>query len=195
MARPARVRARGLDRVDNGLVAGATAVIAGKMLADLLAVRLGLLLQQILRGHQHSRRAVTALQCIAIAKRGLQIGDLAAVGQSLDGLDRCAVRLHRQHQAGTNDLAVHAHGAGAADPVLATDMGSGQLQLLTQEIRQIEPRQNMRIDALAVDLERDRHGSGHARPPALRSGRPRSAATQRISSTFARCRRIEADAC
>jgi hypothetical protein len=32
-------------------------------------------------------------------------------------------------------------------------MRSRQLQLLPQEIRQIEPRQNLRIDALAVDLE------------------------------------------
>ena len=106
-----------------------------------------------------------------------------------------AVRLHRQHQAGTNDLAVHAHRAGAANPVLATDMRSGQLQMLAQEIRQIEPRQNMRIDALAVDVERDRHLGRHAGPPASRSGRPSSVDTQRASSTFARCRRIEADAC
>ena len=109
--------------------------------------------------------------------------------------DRRAVRLHRQHQAGTNDLAVDAHRACAANPVLAADMRSGQLQMLAQEIRQIETRQNMRIDALAVDFERDWHGSRHAGLPAVSSGRPSSADAQRASSTFARCRRIEADAC
>ena len=75
-------------------------------------------------------------------------------------------RLHRQHQAGANDIAVDAHRAGAADAVLAADMGPGQLQMLAQEVRQIEPRQNMRIDALAIDVERDGHRRRHAGPPA-----------------------------
>ena len=56
-ARSAARARRGLDRVDDGLIAGAAAVIAGQMLADLLAVRLGLARQQILRGDQHARRA------------------------------------------------------------------------------------------------------------------------------------------
>ena len=74
-------------------------------------------------------------------------------------------------------------------------MGSGQLKMFAQEIRQIEPRENMRVDALAVDIERDRNRTSHALPPRLRSGRSRSAATPRAISTFARCLRIEADAC
>jgi hypothetical protein len=65
------------------------------------------------------------------------------------------VRLHRQHQAGTNDVAVDAHRAGAANAVLAADMGSGELKMLAQEVSEIQPRQDMRIDALAIDLERD----------------------------------------
>jgi hypothetical protein len=32
-------------------------------------------------------------------------------------------------------------------------MGAGQLQVLAQKIRQIEPWQDMRLDALAVDLQ------------------------------------------
>jgi len=135
------------------------------------------------------------LQSIAIAKGGLQIGYLAAIRQSLDGLDRCAVRLHRQHQTGTDDLPVHAHRTRAANPMLATDMRPGQLQMFPQEVRQIEARQNICIDALTVHIERYLRVGGHARPPELRSGRPRSALVQRTSSTFARCRRIEADAC
>ena len=128
------------------------------MLADSLPVGLGLLLQQILRGDQHSRRAEAALQGIAVAKRGLQIGDLAAVGKSLDGFDRRAMRLRRQHQAGANDLSVHAHRARTAHPVLATDMRARQLQLLAQEVREIKARQDLRIDALAVDMKRDSQG-------------------------------------
>jgi hypothetical protein len=70
----------GLDRIDDGLISGAAAVIAREMLADSLPIRFGLLLQQILRGDQHSRCAKAALQGIAIAKGHLQVGDLAAVG-------------------------------------------------------------------------------------------------------------------
>src|SRR5258708_22400875 len=126
---------RGLDRVDNGLIACAAAVIAGQMLTYPLPVRHGFLPQQILCGDKHSWRAKAALQRVAIAKGGLEVGDLAAVGQSFNGYDRCAVCLHRQHQAGTNDLAVHAHRACAANPMLAADMRSSQLQMLAQEVR------------------------------------------------------------
>src|SRR5436190_10448406 len=184
----------GLHRVDNGLISGAATVIPGKMLADPLPVRLGLLCQEVLRGHQHSRRAIATLQRIAIAKHSLQVRDLTAVGQALDSLDRCAVQLNGQYQAGTNDVAIHAHRASSTKAVFATDMGSGQLEMFAQEIRQIESRENMRLDALAIDIERDRNRTSHAFPPALRSGRPRSAATPRAISTFARCLRIEADA-
>jgi hypothetical protein len=34
-------------------------------------------------------------------------------------------------------------------------MGPGELKMLSQEVREIQPRQDMRIDTLAVDLERD----------------------------------------
>ena len=75
------------------------------------------------------------------------------------------LRLHRQHQAGAHDLAVDAHRAGAANAVLAADMGPRQLQMLAQKIRQIEPRQNLRIDALAIDLERNGDMAPSSRSP------------------------------
>jgi hypothetical protein len=39
--------------------------------------------------------------------------------------------------------------------MLATDVSPGQLQMLSQEVCEIEPWQDMRIDALAVDIKRD----------------------------------------
>ena len=152
------------------------------------------LLQQILCRHQHSRRTEAALQRVAVAERRLQIGDLTAVGQSFDRLNRCVMRLYRQHQAGAHDFAVDAHGAGAANPVLAPDMRAGQFQMLPQEVRQIQPRQHMRIDALAIDFERNGTGVTPV-APAPRSGRESSVDTQRASSTFARCRRMAGVAC
>src|SRR5258706_14786974 len=95
---------RGLDRIDNGLIACAAAVIAGQVLTYPLPVRHGFLPQQILCGDKHSWRAKAALQRVAIAKDGLEGGDVAAVEQSFNGYDRCAVCLDRQHQAAQNDL-------------------------------------------------------------------------------------------
>ena len=104
------------------------------------------------------------------------------------------MRLHRQHQAGAHDLAVDAHRAGAANPVLATDMGSGQLQMLAQEIRQIEPRQNMRIDALAVDSSEI--GIGAVTPvPRHEIGAAKQRGHAARQQHLARCRRMAADAC
>ena len=54
------------------------------------------------------------------------------------------IGLHGQGQAGPNDIPIHAHRAGPADPVLATDMRPGQMQVLAQEVRKIEARQNLR---------------------------------------------------
>ena len=121
------------------MIAGAAAVIARKVLADLRAIRLRLLPQQVLRRDQHARRAVAALQRIALAERVLQIGDLAAVGQPFDRFHCTTIRLHGQRQAGAHDLAIEAHGAGAADAMLATDMGAGETEVVAQEVGEIEP--------------------------------------------------------
>src|SRR6185312_1666768 len=144
--------------------------------------------------HQHAWRAIAALQGVPIAKSLLQVADFATVGQPFDGLHRRALHLYRQHKAGAHDLAVDPYGAGATDPVLTTDMCTGQLQLLAQEIPKIEPRQHMRIDALTIDLQRNRDRRSHGVAPAS-SGRCKNAAIARMRSTLARCWRIAREAC
>src|SRR4029079_17967279 len=57
--------------VDDRLVTGAAAVVAGEMRANLLAVRRLVLPQQVLRRHQHAGRAEATLQRIAITEGGL----------------------------------------------------------------------------------------------------------------------------
>src|SRR5205807_5626780 len=89
----------GLDRIDDRLVAGAAAIIAGQMRADLRSRRNAAGAQQFLRAEQHARRAKAALQGIAADECLLQVGDLAAVGHAFDGFDARAVALHRQDKA------------------------------------------------------------------------------------------------
>ena len=130
-----------------------------------------------------------------LKRRLLEISDLAAIGKPFDRLDKSTVRLHGQRQAGTHDLTVDAHGAGATYPVLAADMCASELEVLAQEVRKIQARQHLRFDAFAIDMKRDRQRRGHARPPPPGPERSRSFDTQRASKTFARCRRIAPSAC
>src|ERR1044072_8844637 len=70
MASPLCARLRdGFDRIDDRLIAGATAVIPGNMLADCVATGHAALCEQILRGQQHRGCAEATLQRVALAER------------------------------------------------------------------------------------------------------------------------------
>ena len=62
-------------------------------------------------------------------------------------------RLHGEHQARAHRLAVDQHRAGAADAVLAADLGAGQPELVAQEVGQQRPRLDLDVVGAAVDLE------------------------------------------
>src|SRR5262249_16385607 len=121
----ARLRHR-LHRIDDGLIAGAAAVIAGEMRTDVFAARNAAAAPQFLAGEQHALPAVAALQSVARDERLLQIGDLVGIGHAFDGVDARAVALHRQHQAAAHDHPVDAYAARAAYAVLAADMTAGE---------------------------------------------------------------------
>ena len=133
-------------------------MIAGQHLADAVGVAVGLLAQQRMRGGDHARRAEAALQRVMLAERRLQRRQVVVVRQALDRDDLGAFGLHREHQAGAHRLAVDQHGAGAADAVLAADMGAGQPQMMAQAIGERQARLDLDLDRLAVDFEFDRHG-------------------------------------
>jgi hypothetical protein len=56
------------------------------------------------------------------------------------------VGLHRQHQAGTHRQTIEQHGTGAADAMLAADMGACERQIVAQEIAE----QHARFDAAPI---------------------------------------------
>ena len=60
----------------------------------------------------------------------------------------------RQERAG---LAVDEHRAGAADAVLAADMGAGEAELVAEEIGEEQADADVALDRLAVHGERDAH--------------------------------------
>src|SRR3989441_12778281 len=182
-----RTLGRELHRLDDLLVAGAAAEVSADRVADLAFRRIGIRIEQRLRGDQHSRSAVAALQAVRPAEADLQHAH-RAVGprQAFDGGHAVPVRLHCIHKAGPDRLAVEHHRARAADAVLAADVSAGKAQLLPQPVDEREARRDTRLPALAVHLDRDgvqgiAHRTASARSRASRSARP--------ASTSARWRR------
>jgi len=76
---------------------------------------------------------------------------LAVRRDAFDGEDIVAVGLHREHQARARRIAVEQNRAGAADAVLAAEMGAGELKPLAQKVRQRQAHRHGGFMALAVD--------------------------------------------
>lgn len=103
--------------------------------------------------HQHARRAIAALQSGAAQKALLQRMQLTLVRQPLDGLHPFALRHDGQTQTGFHRQAVNQHGAGTANPGLATALGASQMQVVAQAIGQQTTRRHHDLNGLAVDFQ------------------------------------------
>src|SRR5712691_11214593 len=123
-------------RLDDGVIAGAAAVVARQRLPDLPRARSRLSGQQILSGQDHARSAEAALERVLLRESLLEIEDFAGTRHALDGLDTTAVALDGQHEAAAHDGAVHPHGAGAADAVLAAHVRARQLEPVAEKVHE-----------------------------------------------------------
>src|SRR6476469_4610685 len=161
-ARGSRVRAhrvgRGQHRLDDVVVAGATAEIALEPEPDLALGGMRVLVEEPDRRHHHARGAVAALQPVLLVERLLHGVERVGSGQPLDGGDRGAVGLGRQHRARLHRLAVDEHRARPTARRVAADLGAGDPALLAQELHE----QRARLDVVglrpAVHAHRDPHG-------------------------------------
>src|ERR1700756_350073 len=151
---------RGLgDRGDDVGIAGAAADVPGEAVADLV-LRAGTPAHdQVACGDQHRRRAVPALQRVALMKSLAQCRDDRIAGKAFDGLDLAIVAGDREHQAGARRLTVDKDRAGAAHAVLAAEMGPGQIAPFAQKVGQRQARRHVIGNLAAVDADADR---GHA---------------------------------
>src|SRR6202043_4061194 len=129
-----------LYRIDDGVVAGAAAHVAGNEFPDFGARRCLAARQELVGGQQHAGRAEGALCGVTGDELGLQPCQLAAFGQAFDGVDSFAGNLRREREAAPRRAAVDQHGAGAADAVLAAEMRAGQLHLLAQKVGEMLAR-------------------------------------------------------
>ncbi len=142
-------------RLDDVLVAGAAAEVGRQHVEQLVVADVRIVLQRVRRQHQEARRAEAALQAVVIDEGLLQRMQRLAIGEPFDGADLPAVGLDREHQAGADRLAVEDDGAGAADAVLAADMGAGLAAVVADRIDQRLARLDADVVRAAVDRQRD----------------------------------------
>jgi len=143
------------DGLDDVLIAGAAAQVGRKHVQELLVADIRPLLQDIGGEHQESGRAEAALQPMMVHERLLQRVQIVAVRQTLDRADFPTVRLHGEHQAGAHRLVVDDDCAGAANAVLAADMGAGLPAVIADRIDQRPARFDPDRVIDPVDIERD----------------------------------------
>ena len=92
-----------------------------------------------------------------LRERLLQLVQLAArPGQRLDGLDRAARRLDREHEARAHGLAVEEDVAVAAEAVLAGEMRALQAEVVAEEVGKRLARLDLVLVRAAVDLDAER---------------------------------------
>src|SRR5262249_8768327 len=125
-------------------------------LADLCARPLPATCHQLVGRQQHAGGAKSALRGVARDEFVLQLRKLAAFREALDGLHRLAGNLRRKREAAARRAAVDHDGACATDAVLAAEMGSGQLHVLAQEVREVLARLHAPFQRLAVQSRFDR---------------------------------------
>jgi hypothetical protein len=118
-----------------------------------IGVAVRLLGEQRMGRGDEARRAEATLQGVVLAEGLLQRRQIVIVGQAFDRDDLRTFRLHGEDQAGAHRGTIHQHGAGAANAMLAADVGAGQPQLVAQAIDQRHARLDLDADLLAVDLE------------------------------------------
>src|SRR5262245_60112986 len=98
-SRPLKLLGRPEHRLDDVLVPGAPAEVAGQGPADLLLGGVRIPLEQGFRGEHHARRAEAALQAVLVLEPLLYGVQLARPAESLHGGDLVAIGLNGEHRA------------------------------------------------------------------------------------------------
>ena len=119
-----------------------------------------------------------------IGERLLQRVQLAVLRQSFNRLDPRSVGLDREHHAALHQHTVHEYRAGTAVSRVAADVTAGEIEIVADEMDQEAPGIDLALEALPVDVDRDRLARDGVHQLPLRA-----CATARTESTWARCRR------
>ena len=102
-----------------------------------------------------SARPGTPLGGAQFHKGLLERVQAAIGGHPFDGLDLPPLELDGQGQAGEHREPVNQHRAGTAFPQLATMLGSGQVEVLPEDLEEALVRRDHHVPGLSVDRQRE----------------------------------------
>src|SRR5262249_3215327 len=117
-------------------VTRASTKVAGESLTQFLIAGVGIPGQEALGREDHSRGAETALGAALQGETELQRIELSALRQALDRGDLRTLIGNRQHQAGHLGHAIDQNRTSTATGVIAAAFGSGQAEVLAQDVQQ-----------------------------------------------------------
>src|SRR5918995_1954172 len=129
-----------LDSLHDVLVARAAAQVPFQALPYLLLRRVRILLQEADRGHDHARRAITALQSVRLVESLLHGMPHAILRDAPDCGDLVPVSLHRKDSARLDRLPVDVDRAGPATGRVAPRMHAPDPKVLPEMMEQEQPR-------------------------------------------------------
>src|SRR6516165_7031931 len=127
---------RGLDGGEDAAVAGATTEVARQRFAHLEVGGRRPPVEQIVHGDDETRCAETALHGALVDEGLLDVGELAAVAEALDGRDVVPDGGGRQHEARAHQDTVDEHRARPALALLARALGPWEPEPLPQHEQQ-----------------------------------------------------------
>ena len=147
-----------MSRLEDGLrdraVGAAAADVAAQPFGNLVAVRIGIVTQERLGGHDLSRRAVTALRADVADERFLERIQAFVLRYAFDGKDRLFMCFERQVIAGAYRPAIDQHRTGTADFGFARALRSGEPQPIPKQFEQGLLNRDFAGPWFAVDAER-----------------------------------------
>jgi hypothetical protein len=160
LAARARFTRRRLHRIDDLLIAGAAAKIAGQRIAHLGIARHAAAAppEQLVCRDEHAGRADSALRAAALDERALERREPPARFESFHGDEFGPVRLDCGDEARVHAAAVEQYGAGSALPLTASFLRPGETALVTQHVEQTLHRRHAHLMLAAVhgEAQRDR---------------------------------------
>src|SRR5262249_13745890 len=127
-----------------------------KHLPDLPLVRCRGITEEMRHRAQYAGRAEPALQGMMLREGALHLVERAWFGEPFHGGDVGTVRLGGVLGATAHRSSIDQNGTGAAYAMLATDVNSEGLQLMTQKIAQQHARLGLAGSALPIQGQLDR---------------------------------------
>jgi hypothetical protein len=126
-----------LDGVDDLVVAGASAGVASEVFAYRCSITVRICCGQLGNAHEETRRAESTLQSMTILEGLLDRMEwFVVVGQRLDRVDSASVDLDCERQARAGRLSVDVDRARTAIPVLASDVGARESEIMAKKVAQ-----------------------------------------------------------